>query len=87
MKKLVKVNVVHRHDTHTNWQQTDMVPLAGEMIIYDVEGDITQRPRVKFGDGTTAVNSLPFINREILVGTDAPTSSQGFEGDVYIKYE
>jgi len=87
MEKQVKVNVVHRHDTETNWQQADMVPLAGEMIIYDVGGNVTQRPRVKLGDGTTGVNNLPFINREILAGTSAPTSSQGFEGDVYIKYE
>lgn len=59
-EKNLKLRVKHKHDTEANWKlATNFKPLGGEMIIYDADSS-HKAARVKFGDGTTAVNSLPF---------------------------
>lgn len=39
----------------------NFVPKKGELIIYNVDSDGHNNPRLKIGDGTTAVNDLPFV--------------------------
>ena len=61
-EKNIKSRVVLKHDTEANWNlATNFIPLRGEMIIYDADSTYTY-PRIKIGDGTTNVNSLPFID-------------------------
>ena len=55
----VKTRVQHKHDTAANWENSEIVPLAGEIIIYDVD-DSCSIPRVKIGDGINLAKDLPF---------------------------
>lgn len=64
-----------------NWLNSSLVPLIAEVIIYDKEVDSNGNslalpsnrtvpytyPRVKIGDGITAVSDLPFINDNITI--------------------
>lgn len=60
-EKTLKARVVNKHDTETNWNKaTNFVPKAGEIILYDADASHTL-PRIKIGDGTTAVTSLSFL--------------------------
>ena len=60
MSKTVKTRVQNKIDTSTNWNKaTNFVPLKGEIIIY------SDLKKIKIGDGTTKVTSLPFINAEV----------------------
>lgn len=60
MSKEIKTRIRNKHDLEANWQKAvNFIPLAGEMIVYDPDDSHTQ-PRIKIGDGTTAVSSLPF---------------------------
>lgn len=61
-EKILKGRLVQKHDTAENWSKaTSFVPKQGEVIIYDKD---TTHPyeRVKVGDGSTLVSSLPFID-------------------------
>ena len=73
--------IQQKHDIEANWlQATNFIPLAGELIIYDVEVDKDGAPlalpegraipytyeRSKIGDGFTKVNDLPFVNDKII---------------------
>lgn len=50
-----------KHDTEAHWiLAQNFSPLAGELIIYDVDA-AHSTPRFKVGDGTTNVNNLPFM--------------------------
>ena len=65
----ISARIAHKHDTEMNWQlASDFVPMAGELIIYDIDTN-NSSPRLKIGDGVTTVNNLPFI---IKVTPDAP---------------
>lgn len=63
-KKIINSRIQNKHDTSANWQLTNFVPLAGEIVMYDAEydanGSETQAVRFKIGDGTRTVNNLPF---------------------------
>jgi len=88
LEKYLKSRVVHKHDTEENWlKATGFTPKQGEIIIYDIDDDYDYE-RFKIGDGTTNVNSLPFVlsdkietvnesinNLSTLVG-DEPVSTQ-----------
>lgn len=53
---------VQKHDTQSNWDQTtNFVPMAGELIIYDIDENYNYE-RFKIGDGKTDVKSLPFAD-------------------------
>jgi len=72
--------------TEANWlKATNFVPLAGEIIIYEVD-DTHDTPRLKVGDGTTLVNSLPFVSgdgmKEVM-SADQPTGLSA--GDSWLK--
>ena len=63
MANIAKFNsrLVQKHDTEANWKlAVDFVPLLGELIIYDTDAQYTYQ-RFKIGNGTTAINNLPFI--------------------------
>lgn len=48
-----------KNDTSTNWAKaTTFKPLAGEILVYDAG---TSTPKLKVGNGSTVVTSLPFI--------------------------
>ena len=60
-EKNINSRVQLKHDTETNWlKAVNFIPKAGELIIYDPDSycDFT---RLKFGDGVTKVNNLPFL--------------------------
>lgn len=61
-EKTLKSRIIHKHDVEANWlKATNFVPLAGEIIIYDIDATHAYE-RVKVGDGKTVVSSLPFID-------------------------
>lgn len=68
-QKKVKTRIQNKCDTLTNWGQASaFVPLKGELIVYEA-ADFTSSiptihkgaPRVKIGDASTGVDTLPFI--------------------------
>ena len=67
------VRVKLRTDSHYNWKSKEatFVPLGGEVIVYDILGDIEAdflniKPvdfqMIKIGDGHNKLKDLPFIN-------------------------
>lgn len=53
----VKTRIFNKHDTTANWNtRSTFVPKAGEIIIY------TDIHKVKVGDGTSTISTLPFID-------------------------
>jgi hypothetical protein len=79
-QKTVKTRIRQKHELAANWESaTNFKPLAGELIVYDAEGE--QGPRLKIGDESTPVNELPFVEAIPLAHehsisdiTDFPTS-------------
>ena len=64
-EKQINGRIVHKHDTEANWNKaTNFIPKKGEIIVYDPDSSYTYS-RVKVGDGTTKVTSLPFIDNAI----------------------
>ena len=75
-EKTIDARLVNKHDLEANWlNQTELIPLKGELIIYDAEisanGSILKLPnnrttpyayeRMKIGDGIHNHNELPFV--------------------------
>ena len=74
-EKTIKSRIVHKHDSETNWNRaTNFVPKQGELIIYDTDANHSY-VRVKIGDGTTNVSSLPFF----AIDVDATTLNSMIE--------
>ncbi len=70
MSKTIKTRLQQKTDTSTNWAKaTAFVPLKGEVIVYS---DLN---KTKIGDGTTAVNSLPFTNANVASYAEACTKA------------
>lgn len=75
-EKKIKTRIQNKHDLEANWlNATGFIPLAGELIVYDVD-DTHDAPRFKVGDGVlnaegkvvgTNVNDLPFITAETVL--------------------
>lgn len=64
-EKNINARVQHKHDVEANWlKASSFIPKQGEIIVYDVDSTHTYE-RIKIGDGTTVVGSLPFVNDEI----------------------
>ena len=58
-EKKINTRIQQKRETAADWQRaTGFKPLDGELIVYSA--DTTQGPRMKVGDGTTPVPSLPF---------------------------
>lgn len=49
-----------RHDTEAKWENSNYIPLKGEIIVYDVDGTNLYE-RFKIGDGENKVTDLPFL--------------------------
>lgn len=57
--KKVKIRIQQKHDIEANWVNSELVPMAGEVIVYDIDSTHTYE-RFKIGDGETVVSKLPF---------------------------
>ena len=65
-EKTFKSRLVQKHDTEANWlKATNFIPKQGEIIIYDIDTTYNYE-RMKIGDGTTVVSSLPFTTATVL---------------------
>ena len=63
-EKKIYGRLVQKHDIQANWEKaTGFIPMAGEVIIYDVDST-HEYERVKIGDGKTLVSALPFVGDE-----------------------
>lgn len=72
MAKNVKVRLQHKIDSAENWgKAAGFVPLTGELIIYSDGAGGEPIPRIKIGDGTTAVDTLDFADNHDLLSTVA----------------
>lgn len=60
-EKFIKTRVTQKHDTESNWLKTSFVPNQGELIIYDIEENVSSYERIKIGDGIHNINELPFV--------------------------
>ena len=60
MLKEIFTRIQHKYDTEENWENSSLVPLAGELITYEGEN-----PKFKIGNGEAAVNDLPFVSDEV----------------------
>ena len=69
-EKPVSTRIQQKHDIEANWLKAiNFIPKDGEIIIYDVD-DNHELPRLKIGDGITNVNSLPFIEKQMIALDD-----------------
>jgi hypothetical protein len=70
-EKRLNTRIVHKHSVESDWlKATNFIPMAGEIIVYDVDSTHSYE-RIKIGDGITNVNALPFVGdtlRATLVG-------------------
>ena len=68
-EKKIKSRITHKHDIEENWlKATNFTPKQGEIIIYDIDEN-NETIRMKIGDGTTNVNSLPFATSLVQILT------------------
>ena len=61
-EKQIKSRTQQKMDTSANWEiagEKGFVPLKGEIIVYM---DDNGSRRIKVGDSSTNVNSLPFVS-------------------------
>lgn len=67
-EKVIKTRIQLKNDTETNWNKAvNFIPKSGEIIIYSAD-DSHPYSRLKVGDGTTTVISLPFIDAGTING-------------------
>ena len=70
-EKMMNARLQQKHDIEANWiKAVNFIPKAGEIIIYDAETaesalpdgrtEPISYPRVKYGDGVSYVENLPF---------------------------
>lgn len=58
-EKTLKTRIVLKHDTSANWELVpNFTPKVAEPIVYKMENGET---RMKIGDGTAPVSTLPFL--------------------------
>ena len=59
--RILKTRIQNKIDSEARWKNhPEFIPLAGEAIIYtDVNGD-SDKVQIKFGDGITTIDKLPF---------------------------
>lgn len=62
-ENVLKARQVQKHDTEANWitaGTNGFIPKKGEIIIYDKDSTHTTI-RIKIGDGSSNISSLPFL--------------------------
>lgn len=76
-EKRMASRVQLKHDVEANWVlATNFTPKEGEVIIYDIDSTHDQ-PRIKIGDGSTNVNTLPFAVDEVALSDEmAPITNE-----------
>ena len=85
-EKNIKTRIIHKHDTEENWNKaTNFIPKQGEIIVYDIDSSHSYE-RIKVGDGTTNVNSLPYVS-EIVVDAELSATSENPVQNKIIKGE
>lgn len=60
-EKRLNTRIIHKHETEANWLLSSLVPLQGELIVYDIDENYNYE-RIKIGDGVQNVNALPFVD-------------------------
>ena len=60
-EKRINSRVILKHAIEADWLKSSFVPLAGEVVIYDVDENYSYE-RIKLGDGVKNVNALDFVN-------------------------
>ena len=66
--KVIKTRIQLKNDTEANWNKAiNFIPKQGEIIIYSAD-DSHPYSRLKVGDGSTTVISLPFIDAGTING-------------------
>ena len=82
MAKTIQTRVQHKHDIEANWLlATNFIPLAGELIIYDVD-DNHPKIRAKIGDGETLLSELPWALDEAALETATNNKLTELEADI-----
>ena len=82
--KQFKGRIQHKHDTEANWlKAANFSPLSGELIIYDVDEN-TSFPRIKVGDGSTNVNSLPFLSSSSAISASIVVDCSTWSGSSFV---
>ena len=67
-EKVIKTRIQLKNDTETNWNKAvNFIPKLGEIIIYSAD-DSHPYSRLKVGDGSTTVTTLPFIDAGTING-------------------
>lgn len=61
-EKRINSRVINKHDTEANWSASSFIPMQGEIVVYDKD-DTFNYERIKIGDGSTKVDSLPIVNQ------------------------
>lgn len=64
-EKRFNTRIVHKHETEANWKLSSLVPMQGELIVYDIDSTHSYE-RIKIGDGVQSVNALPFVNDALM---------------------
>lgn len=78
---LVKARFLQKHDIEANWLKAiDFVPGDGEIIVYDTD-EYYDYPRLKIGDGISAINDLSFLDGAI--AEEVYDARIGYNGTVY----
>ena len=65
MAKTLKTRIVHKHASEAEWSSSSLIPMQGELIIYDADNNYTYG-RFKIGDGVHTVAELPFTTDAIM---------------------
>ena len=78
MSQTKMTRIKHKHDIEANWINSELIPMAGELIVYDADEN-NLYPRIKFGDGTHTANDLPFA-----LGTNEVAEIDISEWDDYL---
>lgn len=81
-EKNIKTRIIHKHDTEENWNKaTNFIPKQGEIIVYDIDSSHSYE-RIKVGDGTTNVNSLPYVSETVVDAELSATSENPVQNKV-----
>lgn len=69
-EKNINVRIQNKSDTSTNWAKaTTFIPKKGEVVFY------TDLNKIKIGDGSTVVGTLPFIDARNASSADSATNA------------
>lgn len=67
--KVLQSRIICKHDTEENWNKAqNFIPQKGELIIYDSDSNYPYE-RLKVGNGSTNVASLPFVINSVIDDT------------------